>query len=39
MDEVQALQKAVKNLYFEKAAENVAKKIKEWGIDAIDLLK
>lgn len=34
MDEIKALRKAVEDLYFEKAVEDVAGQIKEQGIDA-----
>ncbi len=34
MDEIKALQKAVQDLYFEKAVEDVARQMKEQGIDA-----
>lgn len=36
MDEIKALQKAVQDLYFEKAVEDVVGQIKEQGIDAGD---
>ena len=36
MDEIKALQKAVQDLYFEKAVEDVARQMKEQGIDAGD---
>lgn len=34
MDEIKALQKAVQDLYFEKAVEDVARQMKEQGINA-----
>lgn len=37
MDEIKALQKAVQDLYFEKAVDNVVEQIKEQGIDAGNL--
>lgn len=36
MDEIKALRKAVRDLYFEKAVEDVARQMKEQGIDAGD---
>lgn len=36
MDEIKALQKAVQDLYFEKAVEGVVRQMKEQGIDAGD---
>ena len=36
MDEIKALQKAVRDLYFEKVVDNVMEQMKEQGIDAGD---
>lgn len=39
IDEIKSLHKAAKELYFEKAAEEIAGKIKEQGIDVGDYTK